>query len=208
MKVRNIALTAALFIGLSNMAGVAVAQTKVFIVNEAKIRSDSKLGKEMSAGLSQVAQQGADQLGLDALEKEVKAEAEALKPMTQDLSPEAIASNPTLKARVDAFYKKAGDLYQRNDRLNGELQQRGNGMEALFRHAMKPAIDAVAKEAGADVVLNYSTTWYNKDAIDLSSKVVARLDATVPTLAALQATLPPPPAKTGAAKPAAPGGGQ
>ena len=71
---------------------------------------------------------------------------------------------------------------------------------------MGPAVEAVAKEAGADIVVSFSSTWYVKGATDLSAKVIARLDATVPTLVALQAALPPPPAQPTATKPA-PGGG-
>jgi hypothetical protein len=66
-----------------------------------------------------------------------------------------------------------------------------------FAQVLEPAVSHVAREAGADVVLSYASTWYVKDAVDLSQKVIARLDATVPTLAALQAAVQ-------AATPAAP----
>ena len=204
MKVRNLVLTAALFAGLSNMAGVALAQTKVFIINEQRIRAETKLGKELDSKLNEVATAGVDQLGLKALKTEIDTEAAALKPQTQSLTKESLNANPTLKARVEGLAKKAGELQQKQNLLNQGLEQRDNGYNAAFVQVMGPAIDAVAKEAGADIVLSSSSTWYIKDATDLSAKVIARLDATVPTLVALQAALPPPPAP----KAAAPGGGQ
>jgi hypothetical protein len=38
-------------------------------------------------------------------------------------------------------------------------------------------------------VISVSSTWYVKPAIDLTPKVIQRLDATVPNVAALQAAL-------------------
>ena len=206
MKVRNLALTAALFVGLTNMASVAIAQTKVFVINEQRIRAETKLGKEMDTKLNAVAEAGVDQLGLKNLKSEIDTEAAALKPQTQSLSKEAIAANPTLKARVEGLNKKANELIQKQNALNQGLEKSDNGLNAAFVQVMGPAVEAVAKEAGADIVVSFSSTWYVKGATDLSAKVIARLDATVPTLVALQAALPPPPAQPTATKPA-PGGG-
>lgn len=203
MKVRNLTLAAALFVGLSNMVGAAMAQAKVFVVNEQKVRAESKLGKAMDASLNELANKGVEQLGLKTLQSEVQSEANALKPQTQSLTREALEANPTLKARVEGLNKKAGELAQKQNALNATVEKQDTGYNYAFYAVMLPAIEAVAKEANADIVLSYPSTLYTKDAIDLSAKVIARLDATVPTLEALKAALPQPPAK-----PAAPGGGQ
>jgi len=203
MKVRNLALAAALFVGLSNMVGAAMAQAKVFVVNEQKVRAESKLGKAMDASLNELANKGVEQLGLKSLQSEVQSEANALKPQTQSLTREALEANPTLKARVEGLSKKAGELQQKQNVLNATVEKQDTGYSYAFYAVMLPAIEAVAKEANADIVLSYPSTLYTKDAIDLSAKVIARLDATVPTLEALKAALPQPPAN-----PAAPGGGQ
>lgn len=200
MKVRNIALAAALFVGLSNMVGVAMAQTKIYIVNEGKIRAESKLGKALDAQMIQIGNAGVDQLGLKALDAEVKTEGEALKPQIQSLTKEALAANPTLKGRVDAYSKKANELQAKANALDQRMDQQRQANQIAFEYVLLPAVDAVAKEVGADVVLSYASALYNKDSIDISAKVVARLDATVPTLDALKASLPAPPAQ--AAKPA------
>ena len=69
-----------------------------------------------------------------------------------------------------------------------------------------PAVNTVAKEVGADIVLDSNSAWFAKDAIDITAKVVARLDATVPTLQALRDAMPKPPAGAAAGAPK-PGGG-
>jgi Skp family chaperone for outer membrane proteins len=200
MKVRNIALAAALFVGLSNMVGVAMAQTKIFIVNEAKIRAESKLGKALDVQMQQLATAGVDQLGLKDLQTQVQTEGEALKPQVQSLTKEALAANPTLKTRVDNYNKKMNELAGKSSALDQRMDQQRAANQIAFEYVLLPAVDAVAKEVGADVVLSYASALYNKDAVDISAKVTARLDATVPTLEALKASLPAPPAQ--AAKPA------
>jgi Skp family chaperone for outer membrane proteins len=195
MKVRNIALVAALLVGLSNMAGVAIAQTRIMIVNETRIMGESKLGKAMNAQLSQDATSAVDQLGLKTLKTEVDTERAALQPQTQSLSKEALAANPTLKSRVEGLNKKMNELVQKSSALEQGVEQQRNANAMRFNYVLVPAIDHVAKEMNADIVLAYSSALYNKDSIDISAQVIARLDATVPTLEALKAALPQAPAQ-------------
>ncbi len=204
MNIRKLALAAALFVGLTNMAGAAFAQTKVFIIDEQLIRQESKIGKELNLALDNIAASGVDQLGLKTLKTELDTEGAALKPQIESLTPEAIAANPTLKARVEGLNRKAQDFMQKQNALSQTLEQRDTSFNMAFLQVLGPAIEAVAKEAGADVVLSVSSTWYVKPAIDLTPKVIQRLDATVPNVAALQAALPQPPA---APTTAPPGGG-
>ncbi len=116
MKTRTIAIAAAFVIGLA-FAGAAVAQTKVYVINEERVRRESKVGKEMSATLTGVSQQGAEKLGLKTLQDQIKTESDALKPQTQSLTPDAIKANPALKAKVDALNKKTNEYLQKANGL-------------------------------------------------------------------------------------------
>ncbi len=203
MKLRNLALAGAVVIGLTNLVGAAVAQSKIYVVNEDKIRRESKVGKEMSAALSSTAAQGAEKLGLKTLQDQLKTESDALKPQTQSLTKEALDKNPTLKAKVEALNKKTNEYMQKSYNLQQGLDQASGNYNEAFLVALQPVVSHVAKQVGADVVLSYSSTWYVKDAVDISPQVIARLDATIPTMQALQAALAPPAAQ-GAANPAAP----
>lgn len=210
MKVRNLALCAALMIGLTNMVGAAVAQTKVYIINEERIRRDSKVGKEMSAALGGARNQGVEKLGLKSLQDQIKTESDALRPQTESLTKEAIEKNPTLKAKLEALNKKQGEFMQKANILDANLDQQNQVFSVAFAKALEPAVSHVAKQVGADVVLSYASTWYVKDTIDISGKVIERLDATVPTLQALQTALQPAggTAPAAPAAPAKPQGGQ
>jgi Skp family chaperone for outer membrane proteins len=187
MKIRNMAVAAALFVGLTQLVGAANAQTKIYVIDEAKVRAESKVGKDISDKLAGIKKEGVTKLGLDSLQSEIKTEDDALKPQVSSLSKEALAANATLKARVDALNKKKSEFMQKAEYLDQNLEQQQNAALQAFAQALQPAVEYVGKEAGADVVLSSSSTWYFKNAIDLSTKVVARLDATTPSLAALQA---------------------
>jgi Skp family chaperone for outer membrane proteins len=197
MKIRNLAMIAAVFVGLSQIAGAAHAQAKVYVVNEDIVRRDSKIGKDIASKLGEIKNEGVTKLGLEKLQTEIKTEDDALKPQTQSLSREALAANPTLKARVEALNKKKTEYMQKAEALNSTLGQTNEAATIAFAQALGPAVDYVAKEAGADVVLSFSSTWYVREPIDLSKKIIARLDATMPSLAAFQAAQPKPPAVPG-----------
>mgnify|MGYP006200966221 CR=1 FL=1 len=89
---------------------------------------------------------------LRTLKTEYDTEGAALKPQIESLTPEAIAANPTLKARVEGLNRKAAELMQKQNALNQTLEQREQNFGLAFLQVLGPAIDTVAKEAGADVV--------------------------------------------------------
>lgn len=203
MKLRKLALAAAVFVGLSGMTGAAFAQSKVFYINEARVRQESKVGKEMNATLRGLANQDAEKLGIKALNDQVAAESKALEPQLQSLTEEALKSNATLNARIEALKQKDYELQQKSGLVSQNLSQRSSQLNQMFTLVLDPAIVHVAKQSGADVVLADPSARYIKESSDLTSKVIARLDATIPTLAAMQAALQPPAAPAPAA-PAAP----
>ncbi len=192
MKLRTVTLAAIALAGVAQFSP-AFAQ-KVFVINESVILRDSKIGKEIVAKLGQVQQAGVTQLGLKELSDKIKAEDEALKPLIQSLTPEALNANATLKARVEAQGRLKNEYLQKTDALYSQMDRQGDSANVAFEIALAPAVDFVAKEAGADIVLRDSPAVFVKPSADLSAKVVARLDATLPTLAALQASLPQQPA--------------
>jgi Skp family chaperone for outer membrane proteins len=198
MSIRKIFLVAGMAIGLANMAGAAFAQ-KIMVVDEDTVRRQSKVGVAIRDQMGAIRNEGVDKLGLKPLGDEIKAEDTALKPQVQALTPEAINANAGLKAKVEALNKKKNEFAQKADALNQALEQQQQAALGMFAQAMGPAVDYVAKQAGADIVLSSTSTWYFKPAQDLSAKVVARLDATVPTLDALKAAVTPPAAAAGAA---------
>jgi len=177
------------------MAAPAFAQTKVFVVNEGLVRAETKLGKAIDGQLAGIRAQIATENDMPKLQSEVTAEEQRIRPLVEGLNEEAIKKNAALASQVEALRKKQVEFLSKSEQINNILQQRAQVLQLAFSTVMEPAVEFVAKEVGADIVVPYSSTWYVKDASDISKRVIARLDATIPTLEALQAALPQPPAQ-------------
>jgi Skp family chaperone for outer membrane proteins len=196
MSLRKFALIAAMAVGLANVAGTAVAQqaqpARVVVVDEGAVRRGSKVGQLLNAQLTSMRAQGVAQLGLQALQDEIRNETQALAPQVQALTPEQIQANATLRPRVEALNRKRQEFVQKAQQLQSALEQQAQQYDAAFAAAMQPAVQNVATAANADMVVSGNSTWYFKPTVDISARVIARLDATVPTLEALQALVAPP----------------
>lgn len=189
MSIRKLALIALATAGVSSLVGVAHAQ-KVFVVNDAAVLRNTKLGKELGGNINNQANKGVEQLGLQALSDQIDTERKALDPILGSLTPEArdakIKSDPALKAKLEALGKKQVELQQKEAALNNALGNATDDYKSLFDIAMIPAIEFVAKEANADIVVPVGTLFYAKQSTDLTQKVIARVDATVPNIAKLE----------------------
>ena len=199
MRVRLLALVAAAFTATAIVPSVASAQTKVYVIDEAKIRDGSKIGADIRAKLGAIEQEGIEKLGLKALSDQIQSETTRLQPQLQTIvgengqvAVESLEANPTLKSQVEALGQKQIELRQKSNVLSQNLDQQQSVAMAAFTAALGPAVNHVAAQEGADVILSVASTWYVKDTIDLSAKVIQRLDATTPTLASLEASLQPP----------------
>lgn len=199
MRVRLLAVVAAAFTATVIMPTVASAQTKVYVIDEAKIRDGSKIGNDIRTKLGAIEQEGIEKLGLKTLSDQIKSESTRLQPQLQTIvgedgqvAVESLEANPTLKSQVEALGQKQLELRQKSSVLNQNLDQQQSVAMAAFTAALGPAVDYVAAQEGADVVLSVASTWYVKGTVDLSAKVIQRLDATTPTLASLEASLKPP----------------
>ncbi len=199
MKIRSLALAAAMLAAFTSAATTAYAQTKIFVIDEATIRAGSKIGVDIQSKLGAIEKEGVDKLGLQTLADQIKSEEAALQPQLQTMvdaegriALESLNSNPTLKSRVEALSQKQNELAQKSNLLNQNLNQQSNAAVAAFSAALAPAVQYVGKQEGADVILSSSSTWYVNNAVDLSAKVIQRLDATTPTLASLEGALKPP----------------
>ena len=203
MKLRFLALVAALFVGVFGASGAAYAQNKVYVVDIDAIRNGSKVGGEfnqkLKGSLEAFKNDAVAQLGLTELGTQIKTEQDSINPQLQALADKdgnvkLDALNPTLKSRYLELKKKESEYVQKSRVLQQDLDQQTQVSLASFTAALGPSVAAVAKQEGADMVLKVSTLWYATDKADLSPKVIAYLDQHTPTLEKLEASLPKPPA--------------
>lgn len=208
MHIRNMILAAGLAMGLANLGGAAFAQ-KIAVVDEDAVFEGSKIGGLLAKTVNDFRVGVADKLELKKLQDELKTE-EAAIPQLKTMTPEALSNaaktDVALKTKLESFAKKQGDLQVRANQFNGATNQQAGAVQNAFGFVLAKAVESVAKADAVDIVVPAGSVMYvNKAKVDISQKVIARLDATVATLAALEAALPKQPAAPAAGAAAVPG---
>ena len=82
-------------------------------------------------------------------------------------------------------------------RMKDRAEQQAQAMNAEFQQRIKPAIDAVAREKGIDILLTSQVALTMNQAFDISKEIIAKADEAAKTAAAAAPATP-------AAKPAGP----
>ena len=208
-------------LGLCASAAVALAQTpapaqgttpaargpigtpKIAVIDMQQISAESTLGKSYASKIqgleNEIQTEGTKkQTQLQTMDAAIKALQDELDKQGSVLSPEAAdkkRQDIVKKQRERQAFLEDGqaDLQRMKDRA----EQQAQAMNAEFQQRIKPAIDAVAREKGIDILLTSQVALTMNQAYDISKEIIAKADEAAKTAAA------PAPA-TPAAKPAGP----
>ena len=208
-------------LGLCASAAVALAQTpapaqgttpaargpigtpKIAVIDMQQISAESVLGKSYASRIegleNEIKSEGTKKQGeLQKMDAAIKSLQDELDKQGSVLSPEAADKKrqDIVKKQRDrqAFLEDGqADLQRMKERAEAQAQ----AMNAEFQQKLKPAIDAVAKEKGIDILLTSQVALLMNQAYDISKEIIAKADE-----AAKVAGAPAPAAP--AAKPAGP----
>ena len=148
-------------------APAASAQgTTVVMIDEGRILSDSKAGKDIQTKLKNLETQ-----------------------MKNELEP----TRATLETDGKALQAKA--FAQKRQTVSQEFQLTERQALIDFNKAIEPVLMDVVKEKNAQVVMSKSQVIYSVDAIDVSASVISKLDAKTPTIAVTRQRAPAQPAQ-------------
>jgi outer membrane protein len=200
-------------------AAVALAQTpapapgprgpigtpKIAVIDMQQISAESVLGKSYASKIegleNEIKNEGTKkQSELQKMDAAIKALQDELDKQGSVLSPEAADKKrqDIVKRQRDrqAFLEDGqADLQRMKERAEAQAQ----AMNAEFQQRIKPAIDAVAREKGIDILLTSQVALTMNQAYDISKEIIAKADEVAKTAAAAAPAAP-------AAKPAAPAG--
>ena len=181
---------------------------KLAIIDMARVSSESLMGKgyatQLEALQNEINSEGTKkQSDLQKLDAAIKALQDELDKQGSVLSPEAADKKrqDIVKRQRDrqAFLEDGqADLQRMKERAEAQAQ----GWNAEFQQKIKPAIDAVAKEKGIDILLTSQVALTMNQAYDISKEIIAKADEAAKTAAA--ATPATPAAKPAGPTPAAP----
>ena len=180
-----------------------VGPPKIAVFDMQQISAESALGKSYATKIqgleNEIQTEGTKkQTQLQQMDAAIKGLQDELDKQGSVLSPEAAdkkRQDIVKKQRERQAFLEDGqaDLQRMKDRA----EQQAAAMNAEFQQKIKPAIDAVAREKGIDIILTSQAAITMNANYDISKDVIARADEAAKTAAA-------PPAATPAAKPAGP----
>jgi outer membrane protein len=198
-------------------AAVALAQTpapapaargpigtpKIAVIDMQQISAESVLGKSYASKIegleNEIKNEGTKkQTELQKMDAAIKSLQDELDKQGSVLSPEAADKKrqDIVKRQRDrqAFLEDGqADLQRMKDRA----EQQAQAMNAEFQQRIKPAIDAVAREKGIDILLTSQVALTMNQAYDISKEIIAKADEAAKSAAAAAPAAP-------AAKPAGP----
>ncbi|MFC7290493.1 OmpH family outer membrane protein [Hirschia litorea] len=173
---------------VSPIAMQAVAQTNVMVIDQAKIMTDSKAGKDIAKKLQNIAEQLNKELKptADSLQAEQKSLQEKLAPLNKN----AIAQDKALVTRIQNFEKRSAELQKTGQIRQAELELTRRDAWSKFFVALEPALQAAIDESNADIVIDRSSTVHTGDGVDKTALIISKLDASTPTIAVTKQSLP------------------
>ncbi len=173
---------------VSPIALQAVAQTNVMVIDQAKIMTESKAGKDIAKKLQNIAEQLNKELKptADSLQAEQKSLQETLAPLNKN----AIAQDKALVTRIQNFEKRSAELQKTGQIRQAELELTRRDAWSKFFVALEPALQAAIDESKADIVIDRSSTIHTADGVDKTALIISKLDASTPAIAVTKQTLP------------------
>jgi Skp family chaperone for outer membrane proteins len=185
-------LVAALMLAMSFSATFAQASyaqgTVVMIIDEGKILTDSKAGKDLFTKLKNIETQINNELKVprDALE----ADRTSLAAQVDGKTREAIVADTALVAKIEAFQTKANEFAQKRSILSQEYAATEQKAFIDFNTALEPVLLEVVKEKGAQVVLSKSQAVFSADTVDATPSIVSKLDVRTPSITVVRQRAP------------------
>jgi outer membrane protein len=189
--------------GTAPAARGPIGTPKIAVIDMQQISAESVLGKSYATKIegleNEIKNEGTKKQGeLQKMDAAIKSLQDELDKQGTVLSPEAADKKrqDIVKRQRDrqAFLEDGqADLQRMKERAEAQAQ----AMNAEFQQRIKPAIDAVAKEKGIDILLTSQVALTMNQAYDISKEIIAKADEAAKTSAAAAPSAP-------AAKPAGP----
>jgi outer membrane protein len=167
----------------------------VVVVDTTRVLQESKAGKTIQ---SQMQQQ------VSVYQKTITKQDEELSAAQQDLQrQQTILAQDAFAVKLKEFDQRVNDARKRAQEAQQSLTESQRGAVATVEDAMLHIVADLAKERGANLVLNKSTVVMFDTHFDVTDDIIKRLDEKLPAVTvSFNRTGQATPAAAGAAKPA------
>jgi len=190
----SLAALAITFSTATVVAPIATAQgTTVIVIDQNTILRDSKGGKDIQAKLTGIAQRMEAELkptsdALNTEGKQIEARAKAMTPQQRQ-------ADAALKSQLDNYARKVREFERKRQITAQELVLTERKAYADLYEKLRPVLQEVVTERGAQIMLDRSQVTYRDPATDVTALVIQKLDARAPTIAVTRQRVPTTPPK-------------
>lgn len=149
----------------------------IVIVNYQRIVSETALGRDMQAKLTQVRTQVQQEAqALQPEQQSLETERQSLATASRGMTADQIRANATLASRFQAFQTRAQQLQARGQALEGDLQCTQLIALRDFSNQVQPVLRTVAQSHGAGAIIDAgSAQWYDPT-LDVTSAAIQQID--------------------------------
>ncbi len=176
-------------IAVFSLTSQAFAQSKTLVVDYNKVVNDSRAGKSIARQLKSIAK--TMQSEVDVQVKNLESEGKSVQASTKGLKTMAdLKSRPDLQQKIKKF-----EMNKQKTAI--EMQYKDAEMKKTQAVALKKVFDkmntivaSIARERGADLVLDASTSYYASPSVDITATVLSRLDSQMPSVSVSRQRLP------------------
>lgn len=172
---------------------VSAQGTNVIVIDQARIMRDSSAGKDIQTKLQAIGTSMEQELNPTATA--LSTEGQALEGKTANMTQQQILANEALKVEVTNYARKAQEFNVRRQIAGQELSLTERKAWADFFEQLRPVLQEVVTERGAQIIMERSELTYADPAIDASDLVISKMNSRVPTISVVRQKLPPQPAQ-------------
>jgi outer membrane protein len=162
------------------LAGPAMAQTKVIVIDRDRILAQSQVGQHVAERLTTIEAEMAAEL--QAIGAPLAQERDALNAETASMTPAAVQARPDLMQRIEALNANAA-AFEQARRIRAEELERTR-VQALrpVGEALDGIVQQLVADEAPDLLLDRSVLYYASDNVDMSATLIAQLNAQLPTV--------------------------
>jgi outer membrane protein len=147
----------------------ALAEAKIGVVNFTKMADESPQAKALSAGLER--EFGSRQRELVQQDKDLKAKQEKLQ------RDGAVMSEAERGKAQKELVEGQRDAQRRQNEFKEDFELRRNEELGKLQRALVQEVQTYAKAQSFDLIISSDTVVYRKDALDVTSQIVAAMQA-------------------------------
>ncbi|MEO0466639.1 MAG: OmpH family outer membrane protein [Pseudomonadota bacterium] len=181
--------TAIALILVSGLAAAPALAQKVIVVNQERVLVESAAGIDMATKLTGIADQMSRELEPNATQLQTLGD--TLSARTANMSVEAQRADAGIMAQRQDYTEKLNALGREDQRRQVELAQTQERALIAFGTALKPVLEQVMAERGAEVLLSENEgVILATGAADVTDLVISKMNSSAPTIQVVRVRLP------------------